>query len=350
MNNIKTMKSLLDRLKNILPHKKKQDDGIKIDKDATGIQESEESQTGYLIRVQSETLALCELLNAESDSEADEDAFSPKVFFEEMYSYVENDNRLVYSSITNYIFSLANKKDQTDQIVASIITNLQSAIDYTGVPEFEIISKEKNPETVSKTKKYMLKLWDHINLAQRQYDQITEEEEYFKKLAETSVKEATKPIADELNKQLVSLVAIFSALSFVVFGGISSLSGMFASANELPILKFFIYGSLWALCMVNVLFIFIFFISNLVGKSIASSNNINDNIIKKYPLIFFSNWIFTTMLLVSIGVYLWKEYESIFSVIRIAGQVVPVIEVGFAIIAGIDVIVGIVLLIKLFKA
>lgn len=317
-------------------------DVIAIDRGAAEISGSNDSNKGYLVNVQRETQELCTLLN--------NDTFDKVDFFEKMYAYVEQDNRLVYSSITNYIFSLGENRKQTDQIVSNIITNLQMVIDYTGESGFEKSTNDKKTEIISKTNKYLLKLWDHINLAQRQFDQIAFGDEYYQNLAEESVKEATKPISDELNKQLISLVAIFTALSFVVFGGISSLSGIFAAAHELPVLKVLMFGSLWAICMINLVFMFMFFISNLVEKSIASSNNINDSCVKKYPLIFFSNWIFVTVLVFSLGAYYWEENRLMYSVIKIWKFVVPVIEVVFWLIVAIDIIIGIVLVFKLFKA
>ena len=245
---------------------------------------------------------------------------------------------------------MGENKIETDELVAGIINNLQRVIDFTDEPEFSVIKNNKDSVLIRKTEKYILKLWDHINLAQRQYERITEEEEYYQKLASESVEEATKPISNDLNKQLISLVAIFTALSFVVFGGISSLSGIFANANELPVLKVIVFGSLWAICMINLVFMFMFFISNLIGKSIATSNNINDNYIKRYPLIFFCNWVFCTVFILSLGAYYWEENRLLYSVTKLWGHVIPVISLVYWGIVIIDVVIGIILLYKLLQA
>ena len=113
--------------------KEESNDAIDIDKGAPDISESVDSNSGYLVRLQRETKELCTLLNVDYNS------FSEVDFFEKMYLYVEQDKRLVYSSITNYIFTLGENKIETDELVAGIINNLQRVIDFTDEPEFSVI-------------------------------------------------------------------------------------------------------------------------------------------------------------------------------------------------------------------
>ncbi|MDO5861133.1 hypothetical protein, partial [Methanobrevibacter sp.] len=241
------MKSLLKPLEAILP-KHKEVEEINVlgeDKEATVADADAES---YLLSLQNDTADLCKKLDQ------DVDKFIAQDFFDVIYNYVKNDNRLVYSSITTYIFSIVPEKNKVSEHKdreGSIVSNLRCVIDYANGDEFQEKNLDKDTDTIALTKKYLLKFWDHVNLAQRQYEQIAKEEEYFNALAKKSVEEATKPIAAELNRELISLVGIFTALSFLVFGGVSSLDNIFSGVNDIPLLKLLIVGSVWGICMVN---------------------------------------------------------------------------------------------------
>lgn len=65
---------------------------------------------------------------------------------------------------------------------------------------------------------------------------------------------------------------------------------------------------------------------------------------------FFSNWIFSTVFILSLGAYYWEENRVIYCVIKFGKHVVPVIAVLFWEIVGVDIILGIVMVVKLLKS
>ena len=72
-------------------------------------------------------------------------------------------------------------------------------------------------------------------------------------------------ITKEMTQQLVGLIGIFTALSFIVFGGISSLDSIFGAVqgtleDEHSVLPVLIIAIAWALCMMNLLFGFMYFV------------------------------------------------------------------------------------------
>ena len=293
------MKLLLNPLGTIFPKYKEEEEINVLGEDKEGVTADADAES-YLLNLQNETAGLCKKLDQ------DVDVFNKQDFFDVIYAYVKNDNRLVYSAITTYIFSIVpekNKASEHKDREGSIVSNLRCVIDYANGDEFQENNSDKDPEMVVLTRKYLLKFWDHVNLAQRQYEQIAKEEEYFNALAKKSVEEATKPIAAELNRELISLVGIFTALSFLVFGGVSSLDNIFSGAKDIPLLKLLIVGSVWGICMINLIFIFIFFIAKLTGISIKSDNAGNANIVKRYPIVIFTNWLLVTVLAFSIWSY-----------------------------------------------
>ena len=70
----------------------------------------------------------------------------------------------------------------------------------------------------------------------------------YEKIVDEKMEIVGAKISKEMNVQLISLVAIFTALSFLVFGGISSLDNIFDGAKNIPILKLIVVGSIWGLC------------------------------------------------------------------------------------------------------
>lgn len=107
-----------------------------------------------------------------------------------------------------------------------------------------------------------------------------------------------------MSNQLVTLVGIFTAIAFVVFGGISSLDNIFQSGmSDIPLLRLMILGIIWALCMTNLVYIFLFCVGKITKLSFKSSENPKDNLVKKYPIIFWSNYLFLGLLLILSWIY-----------------------------------------------
>ena len=157
--------------------------------------------------------SLCEKL---SDDASD---FKKEVFWEEFKKYIIGNNRLLYTNVTNKIFN-------NYEIIGTFQTNLESVIVYS----YENVPKE-NKNDHARAQRALMKLWDHINLAIRQYELFNLSDEHYAAIAEEKMKDVEIRLTKEMNMQLISLIAIFTALSFIVFGGISSLDNIFLGAN-----------------------------------------------------------------------------------------------------------------------
>lgn len=162
-------------------------------------------------------------------------------------------------------------------------------------------------------------------------------------LIEKKIEPELAKSSKELTSQLVGLVAIFTALSFIVFGGISSLESLFSvlSQNDNAILPTIIVAIAWAFCMTNLLFGFMYFVLRVIGnKPDATEENIP--MVRKYPLVFISNFILLSGLLLSLGS--WAAWATgigrgIYSCVLTHGDVIFV--VGFAVIIAIIMGLGI---------
>lgn len=232
--------------------------------------------------------------------------FEPKIFFEKLHEYITNDNRLLYTHITNYVFSL--EKEEQFGIMQ---TNLDNVINYIFSKQFSCdFSWDESQSNVAdpydRTKRTVLKIWDHINLARRQYVLFHETDKEYERIVDKKMEVASAGLIKDMTAQLISLVAIFTALSFLVFGGISSLDNIFIGAKDIPVTKLMIVGIIWCFCIMNLVFVFIFYIAKITGLNIKSSQDVNANIVQNYPMVCWCNFVLITIFVFSCWAYYIK--------------------------------------------
>lgn len=229
--------------------------------------------------IEKNTQSLCEDLTL---SNFDADAWLRKIT-----EFAEApENRLIYSAISNVIFSLDNHQRITRNIKTAANVVLNPDGDWPG-----------------HVKKMVVKIYDHINLAIRQKALFQQNEKDVKDQIETilspKLSQKSEELTKEMTAQLVALVAIFTALSFILFGGISSLDSIFASLkatikNKNSILPTLIVALAWAFCLMNLLFGFMYFIFRIA--KIEPPGNIKGNMVQRYPVIFLCNYVIFSFL------------------------------------------------------
>lgn len=244
---------------------------------------------------------LCDRLTKDSKE------FDSKIFFDDLHEYIQREERLLYTNITNYIFSL--DKEETFGIMQ---TNLDNVINYMYGEQFLLehdwqpkYKNQRNP--YERTKRTVLKLWDHMNLSKRQMALFKLKDDDYTKVVDEKMQAAGNQLSKEMNGQLISLVSIFTALSFILFGGISSLDNIFAGAKDIPVTKLMIVGTIWCFCIMNLVFVFMFFIAKMTGLNIKSSSDINANLVQKYPMIWWCNFVLIAVLMLSSWAYYVKN-------------------------------------------
>ena len=216
-------------------------------------------------------------------------------FLNKLSEHKKTYGRLLYVEITNCIAEYSVSKRST------LISNIQS------VAEFVYSAEYTNNDENNDIKKTVLKLWDHINLANRQLDIFEITENNMPIVIENRIVDAGKNILKQSTEQLISLIGIFTALSFLVFGGVTSLDNIFAGAQDIPILKLMIVGLIWCFSIMNLVFVFMIFISKMTKLSIKSSENVNDSIVKQYPLICWSNFVIISILSITVWIYFIRK-------------------------------------------
>ena len=241
--------------------------------------------------------------------------FEESKAFDKLLAYIQNHHRMLYSVISNIVYAY---NIDADQQIGTIMSNLDKLINYCQIPE-EIekkkrcLSDDQTSEMVDDTKNYTIKLWDHVSLANHQYHVLkqtdTEYDEKFKVRISAFKEELTR----EVNGQLLTMVSIFTALAFLIFGSISSLDGIFEN-NQIPLLKTMAIGLVWGICVLNMLFVFLFCIGKMTKLSFKSDNSQTASIFRQYPIVWWSNFTLSALLLV-IGWLYFISKSNIFNYI-----------------------------------
>lgn len=221
-------------------------------------------------------------------------------WLDQFRAYINNDEyRMMYSQISNHIFQLnQNELERIDNRIVTVCDQAYAQLD------------PKN-EKSKRLYKAVLKLSDHINLAERQLELLKKNQEgrsaEIEKLMEPKIAGMTK----DLTSQLVGLIGIFTALSFIVFGGISSLDSVFKMLSKTlnqthSVLPAVIVGIIWALCSVNLLFMFMYFVLRIVNRQERTVAGIKE-IAKQYPVVLIVDYILVCAL--TICIFSWFSID-----------------------------------------
>ena len=272
------------------------------------------------------TVELCQALSV------DKDAFekSQKSWLDDLDKYAQEYKRLIYSQITSYVYNLAENDEKTYDIFAYNLRRTYDSVAKTAVPE-----DSPDRENFLRLRSYVTKFYDHVNLAYSQFTVLYMEKEKVDQIVEDRLRPALTETTTNLTSQLVGLVALFTALSFIVFGGISSLNSISSvlTGNKHAVLPTIIVAIVWAFCMMNLLFLFMYFVLQIMGTKKEDSIKA---LVQKHPLIFICNYILLALLLflgaahyawitgIGRGIYDWVLSISDWAFI-----------LGFALIAGI---------------
>lgn len=205
-------------------------------------------------------------------------------------------NRILYSEISAYIFNLS------DEEKGNFVTNLELLLVETMNSDNNCIDNEIMDS--------VLRIYDHVHLALHQVESLKREDDELKSLIASNLKPVSiqfekkvQTAYKEIYAQLIALIGIFTALAFLVFGSITALDNILGAAIHMPLLKLLIITSLWGLCLINLIFIFIYFVSKMTGLDAAESQNI------KYPMIAWCNLFLITVLSLSSWFYYVKNMQ-----------------------------------------
>lgn len=246
---------------------------------------------------------ICTLLLVDSSE------FDEEMAFDKILCYIREYKRLLYSQISNMVYACFKEHTTAEaaNVLGTMISNIEKIVAYTGTQRYQEKKVEDEQQLRDRgiyedTEKALIKIWDHVNLAQTQYSGLKQTDEEYKKKFDKSITPFKEELVKDMNAQLLTMVGIFTALAFLVFGGISSLENVFSN-YELPLMKVIIIGCVWGLCLLNTVFVFLFCVGKMTGLNFKSSQELNSNIIQKYPIVWWSNLLIATALLGTLWTY-----------------------------------------------
>lgn len=185
--------------------------------------------------------------------------FNPNESVEKVESHISEFDRILYSEISTIVY----------QIDEHELTNLQSNLERC-----------INDNNLTKnSKKIFVKIWDHVNLANKQIENLKDSDDTLKKRVEPKLYEIINPKIEGLKEgiytQLISIVGIFVAIAFVMFGGMSLLNGLFNFNNmeSIPLKELMLLGSLFGCVIIIVLYFFTRLILLLVFQNADKIKN-----------------------------------------------------------------------------
>lgn len=219
------------------------------------------------------------------------DRFDVEETYKSVEEFIRNHKRWLYSTVSTFLF------DCNEQDVSTFISNLDGLRDYAYLQVANCVPEDvREQENREKLATAIDKLWDHSNLAQTQNQSLHDSDETFNARFEKNIIPFKSEFAHEMNMQFISLVAIFTALSFLVFGGISSLDNVFSNVGHVPILELIIVGAVWSLCITNLVFVFIFLIAKMTKLNIKSSEREGATLSQRYPFFVWCNFVLLLVL------------------------------------------------------
>ena len=241
-----------------------------------------------------------------------QDQFEKEKTFDDLYSYILAYDRILYSPISNLIYS-SYENGQDGDVIGSLQSNLDALLSYVSNPQVienkkSDLKDAKSKKRVDDTKKAIIKIWDHVNLANQQYKVLKQTDDEYNKKFQVRIADYKETMTKEMNAQLLTLVSIFTALAFLVFGGISSLDNIF-SLSEIPLLKIIASGLVWGLCIFNLIFVFLFCVGKMTHLNFKSTDSPDATIFQKYPIVWWCDLLLVSLLLICLWLYFMQREE-----------------------------------------
>lgn len=238
--------------------------------------------------------------------------FEKEKTFDALNAYILQYDRILYSPISNHIYS-SYENGQDGDLIGTLQSNLDALLSYASDPK--VITTKKNNlkhgqsrKSIDDTQKAIIKIWDHVNLANQQYKVLKQTDDEYNEKFQSHIADFKQDMTKEMNAQLLTMVSIFTALAFLIFGGISSLDNIF-SVSGIPILKIIASGLIWGLCILNLIFVFLFCVGKMTHLCFESTDNPDATIFEKYSIVWWSDLLLVSLLLICLWLYFMQREE-----------------------------------------
>lgn len=221
--------------------------------------------------------AICKALCIESQK------YRPKMTADFIEAYIRDRDkidRVLYSEISNYVFSLDMEKRGV------FATNIEKLLIYA-LEEANSVSED--------CRKMIIKIYDHFELALHQIENVNN-------IFAESIEDAKDNLRNEIKgveREYISILGIFAAIMLAFVGGITFSSSVLQNIGSVSIYRLLMVIVLLAFVLINVINILIRFILTINDNSslrVFEIRRVNIACIL-LALIIFLGWVFNVHLL-----------------------------------------------------
>lgn len=253
------------------------------------------------------------------------DQFNAENAFDELLSYITNYDRILYSTISNIIYAQYDNSGSFDP-AGTLLSNLGALVKYsedsTNIANKKMsLTGSQTEKNVDDTRKAVIKIWDHVTLASQQYTMLKQSDEEYDDKFKKRIASYKEEMSRDMNSQMITMVGIFTALAFLVFGSISSLDGVFENTG-IPLFKTLSIGLIWGLCISNMIFVFLYCVGKMTKTNIKANNDPNATIFHRYPVVWWTNLVLVGLLLLAAWGY-YIQSSSIGNHIILFAEISP---------------------------
>lgn len=188
--------------------------------------------------------AVCEGLTLETKG------YSPRKTVESINNYIASVNkldRILYSEISSYIFSLKMSKRGV------YTTNLDKLMSY---------SLKKENKVPDDSRKIIIKIYDHSQLALYQIENVNQ---VFAEGIEDAKENFQNQIKD-VERDYISILGIFAAIVLAFVGGITFSTSVLQNISEVSIYRLLMVVDFLAFTLINIIYLLINCIFKINGK------------------------------------------------------------------------------------
>ena len=267
--------------------------------------------------------------------------FSSKRVFEQLINYYLTHERFLYALVTEYIYERLDNGGE--EYLLNLEDNLHHLLQYSiAYDSPEEMSDEKR-DALEKAKKAVFKIWDYVHLTHSQWLEMQKitvlNFENSVEQLETDVvdeighysdetKQMVEKTSHELSGRLITLVGIFTALAFLLFGGLTLENSAMAVANTLPLSKLLTIILIWTTGMMNIVFVLLYCIGKMTDLHFKTNSDPSASFIQKYPVVIWSNYLMLLVTACFIAAYFVLPYKRPVWILLIALLLIILIGLG----------------------
>ncbi len=220
--------------------------------------------------------SICKSLSYESGR------YDPDITIKIICSYLSGKNkidRILYSEISNYIFSL--DMEQRGVFATNVDNLLQKVLDDS----FDCSDGKKDD-----CRKIVIKIYDHFQLALHQIENV-------KNILSSGTQELREDIRKEnkgIEREYITILAIFSSIVVTFIGGISFSENVLQGINSASIYRLLLTMDFLGFIIMNLVYMMIWLIFEINDKKIS------------YFKISTVNWIFIVVFIVTVVAWVFS--------------------------------------------